>query len=68
MALKALDARLASGSPAPPPAAGSSAPPASTNPSTSPSTATAPIPPTLTKGVSQKAVPQVEDKPEKVKD
>lgn len=62
MALKALDARLAS-SPTPTPA------PASVpGPSTSPTTATAPIPPTLNKAASSKAVPQVEDKVEKVKD
>jgi hypothetical protein len=64
MALKALDARLAS-SPTPTPA------PATTSvsgPSTSPTTATVPIPPTLSKAASSKAVPQVEDKVEKVKD
>jgi hypothetical protein len=62
MALKALDARLAS-SPTPTPA-----PPTTAGPSTSPTTATVPIPPTLNKAVSSKAVPQVEDKVEKVKD
>lgn len=64
MALKALDARLAS-SPAPTPAP---APGAGAGPSTSPTTATVPIPPTLNKAASSKAVPQVEDKVEKVKD
>jgi hypothetical protein len=64
MALKALDARLAS-SPTPTPAP-ATAPGA--GPSTSPTTATVPIPPTLNKAVSSKAVPQVEDKAEKVKD
>ena len=67
MALKALDARTATGSPAPldPP----SAPAASgSNPSTSPSTATVPIPPTLSKAASSKVVPQVESKGEKAKD
>jgi len=64
MALKALDARLAS-SPAPTPAP---APGAGAGPSTSPTTATVPIPPTLNKAASSKAVPQVEDKVEKIKD
>lgn len=73
MALKALDARLASTSPAPAPTAGASGSgPAIAvhEPSTSPTTATAPLPPSLTKGVSSKSIPQVggEDKPEKVKD
>jgi hypothetical protein len=64
MALKALDARLAS-SPTPTPA-----PPTTSvsGPSTSPTTATVPIPPTLNKAASSKTVPQVEDKVEKVKD
>jgi hypothetical protein len=66
MALKALDARLAS-SPNPTPAP-ATAPGAGAGPSTSPTTATVPIPPTLSKSVSSKGVPQVEDKVEKVKD
>jgi hypothetical protein len=65
--LKALDARVASGSPVPTtpavvPASGS-------GPATSsPSSATVPVPPTLTKAASSKVVPQVEDKVEKSKD
>ena len=66
MALKALDARLAS-SPTPTPAP-ASAPGSGSGPSTSPTTATVPIPPTLNKAASSKAVPQVEDKVERVKD
>jgi len=64
MALKALDARLAS-SPNPTPAP-ATAPGA--GPSTSPTIATVPIPPTLSKAASSKGVPQVEDKVEKIKD
>jgi hypothetical protein len=68
MALKALDARLASGSPAPTTPSAPAATVATGGPSTSPSTATVPVPPTLTKAASSKGVPQVEDKAEKVKD